>query len=106
MHARSCAIDLVVGRALVVLLLLCTTPLALGRAQETDPGSHVEPSDLLALIESGAAPTIVDVRSRGEFAEGHVPGAIHVPFWNAFRRAMRGWREAGLPQESIPDDEE
>jgi rhodanese-related sulfurtransferase len=36
---------------------------------------------LLARIESGAAPTILDVRSRAEFAKGHVPGARHIPFW-------------------------
>jgi rhodanese-related sulfurtransferase len=26
-------------------------------------------------------PAILDVRSRSEFARGHVPGAIHIPFW-------------------------
>ena len=41
---------------------------------------------LLARIESGAAPVILDVRSRGEFARGHVPGARHIPFWRVSRR--------------------
>ena len=36
---------------------------------------------LLAEIEAGTAPAILDVRSRMEFAHGHVPGAIHIPFW-------------------------
>ena len=38
-------------------------------------------SELLALIDAGRAPTILDVRSAWEFKHGHVPGAIHVPFW-------------------------
>ena len=36
---------------------------------------------LLAEIDAGMAPTILDVRSRTEFARGHVPGALHIPFW-------------------------
>ena len=47
----------------------------------------VVPSDLLALIADGRAPVVLDVRSDAEFAEGHVPGAIHIPFWQLPRRA-------------------
>ncbi len=36
---------------------------------------------LLEEIEAGTAPAILDVRSRMEFVRGHVPGAIHIPFW-------------------------
>jgi rhodanese-related sulfurtransferase len=41
----------------------------------------IEPRKLLAEIEGGAAPLIIDVRSRAEYESGHVPGALHVPFW-------------------------
>jgi rhodanese-related sulfurtransferase len=41
----------------------------------------LEPRVLLAEIERGAAPVILDVRSRAEYESGHVPGALHVPFW-------------------------
>ena len=34
---------------------------------------------LLQLIDSHAAPRVVDVRSRREFADGHVPGAVNIP---------------------------
>jgi rhodanese-related sulfurtransferase len=37
--------------------------------------------ELLRRIESKCAPTIVDVRFRSEFDQGHVPGAINTPFW-------------------------
>src|SRR3990170_1212287 len=32
-------------------------------------------------IVDGTAPVIVDVRSTAEYRAGHVPGAIHLPFW-------------------------
>jgi rhodanese-related sulfurtransferase len=38
-------------------------------------------SELLARIDAHDAPTILDVRSAWEFNRGHVPGAIHLPFW-------------------------
>ena len=43
---------------------------------------------LRRAIESGAAPVVLDVRSRREFASGHIPGARHVPFWQAWFRAI------------------
>jgi len=46
---------------------------------------------LLAEIDAGTAPVIVDVRSRFEFRSGHVPGAAHVPFW------MLRWRMRSIP---------
>ena len=41
----------------------------------------VAPDSLMKQIAAATAPVIVDVRSATEFAEGHVPGAIHLPFW-------------------------
>jgi rhodanese-related sulfurtransferase len=43
--------------------------------------SEIAAQELLALIEAGTAPIIIDVRSRREFQEGHVPGARLLPFW-------------------------
>ena len=40
----------------------------------------VSPAALLERIDRGDAPLVLDVRSAGEFAAGHVPGAVHVPF--------------------------
>ena len=36
---------------------------------------------LAGQIEAGAAPFVLDVRSRAEYRAGHVPGATHIPFW-------------------------
>lgn len=54
-------------------------------------GAQTDGSTLLADIDAGSAPAIVDVRSRMEFLRGHVPGAIHVPFW------LLPWRLGSLP---------
>ena len=51
-------------------------------ASSTDVGvDRITPQALLDRIESSSAPVILDVRSRVEFARGHVPGARHIPFW-------------------------
>ena len=39
------------------------------------------PHELQQRITAGAAPAILDVRSRMEFTHGHVPGAMVIPFW-------------------------
>jgi rhodanese-related sulfurtransferase len=52
--------------------------------------------ELLALIRSGHAPPIVDVRTSAEYAGGHVPGARNVPLASIWSRA------AALPE---PGDE-
>ncbi len=44
----------------------------------------MQQQQLLQLIEQENAPVIVDVRSGFEYRSGHVPGAIHVPFWSIF----------------------
>jgi rhodanese-related sulfurtransferase len=46
----------------------------------------ITPETLLARIKAGNAPAILDVRSRPEFESGHVPGAIHIPFWDVGKR--------------------
>jgi rhodanese-related sulfurtransferase len=42
---------------------------------------NISPDDLAREIATSRAPAILDVRSHFEYASGHVPGAIHVPFW-------------------------
>jgi rhodanese-related sulfurtransferase len=44
----------------------------------------IDPEALLAQIDRGRPPVVVDVRSGVEFRRGHVPGAMHLPFWLAF----------------------
>jgi rhodanese-related sulfurtransferase len=59
---------------------------------------RVTPEALLAAIDTGTAPVIVDVRTRREYEAGHVPGAIHVPFYTLLVRqdGIPGPRERPL----------
>jgi rhodanese-related sulfurtransferase len=49
--------------------------------------------ELAKQIKSGKAPCVVDVRSGQEYGSGHIPGAVHVPFWSVLLRRK------GLPKE-------
>jgi rhodanese-related sulfurtransferase len=39
----------------------------------------VSPAELAARLGTEGAPLILDVRSPGEYASGHVPGALNIP---------------------------
>ena len=47
--------------------------------EEVALGNPIDPDELAARVSSGTAPAILDVRSRDEFAAGHIPGALNVP---------------------------
>lgn len=59
---------------LIGLLLLSLLACSCGRS----PG--VTGEELAHQIDGGEAPLVLDVRSKSEYASGHVPGAIHMPF--------------------------
>ena len=46
----------------------------------------MSPDELLASMDNGNAPTILDVRTESEYESGHVPGAIHLPFYSVWTR--------------------
>ncbi len=46
----------------------------------------VTPEALLRRLDRGERVTIVDVRTPAEFAAGHVPGAVNIPFQAITRR--------------------
>lgn len=48
-----------------------------GRAP-ADPDT-IDAQELAARIASNEAPLVLDVRSRGEFEAGHIPGALNIP---------------------------
>lgn len=49
-------------------------------AVEESAGTPISAAELADRIEAGSAPLILDVRSRKEYAEGHIPGAINIPY--------------------------
>lgn len=54
-----------------------------------DAHCEVGPAALKAMLEAGTA-LLIDVREAGEFANGHIPGAINMPL-------------SGFSPRSIPD---
>jgi len=67
-------------RANAVITICITLVGCAGAARD-----RVSPEDLYASIRLGTAPTIVDVRTASEYDAGHVPGAVHVPFYSVWR---------------------
>ena len=41
---------------------------------------EISVEEVEALLDDGDGPRIVDIRSPGEFARGHIPGSENVPF--------------------------
>lgn len=64
------------------LLLACLIIATSARLALAADDSHIAPDELLAAIQSSSPPVILDVRSQGEYDSGHVPGAIHVSFFD------------------------
>jgi hydroxyacylglutathione hydrolase len=71
----------------VCLLLVCLSAASAGA--ETEAPLPMTPKELYSRIEQGNPPRILDVRTRYEYQQGHVPGAIHMPFWSVPWRASR-----------------
>lgn len=57
----------------------------------------IEPRELEKLLGTAHCPVILDVRSHFEFAAGHIPGAVHLPFLKCLFRVSRE-----LPDKSAP----
>lgn len=49
-------------------------------------GTRMPQNTLMRAMEQGTAPHIVDVRTAKEYAAGHVPGAIHIPYHQLWQR--------------------
>ncbi|MCF7970371.1 MAG: rhodanese-like domain-containing protein [Methylococcaceae bacterium] len=54
------------------------------QACSTSSESHIQQTELLALLQADNTPAIIDVRSSMEYKAGHIPRAQHIPFWQSF----------------------
>jgi rhodanese-related sulfurtransferase/glyoxylase-like metal-dependent hydrolase (beta-lactamase superfamily II) len=41
---------------------------------------QIDPDDLARRLDDGEEITVLDVRNAGEFADGHIPGSLHIPY--------------------------
>ena len=49
---------------------------------------ETDPSDLAAMRATGAGPVVVDTRSAAGWAQGRIPGALHIPGSELADRAL------------------
>jgi len=48
-------------------------------AQASDAAPTIAAAELAERLEAGDAPVILDVRTPGEYRDGHIPGAVNIP---------------------------
>ena len=60
-------------------LALCLVAAANALAESTEAPS-ISPQDLQERRDAGKAPVDIDVRTAEEFAAGHIPGAVNIPY--------------------------
>jgi rhodanese-related sulfurtransferase len=65
-------------------LLLAALVLLLGGCAGGAPA--LTGAEMAVILAGHEPPVLVDVRSRREFAAGHLPGALHIPFYAVARR--------------------
>jgi len=72
---RSSRILAALGTALwLVALISC------GGAEGSTTAAAIRADELERRMRDGSAPFILDVRTAGEYAEGHLPGAVLIPY--------------------------
>jgi len=69
----------VLAVALVPFLLAACADVA-SDAGDAGARATISGSTLAGRIEAGDAPVVLDVRTPAEFAQGHVPGAVNIPY--------------------------
>lgn len=52
----------------------------------TGCSDQISSKTLKTQLKRKNSPMIIDVRSQGEYQNGHIPGAIHIPFWAVILR--------------------
>jgi rhodanese-related sulfurtransferase len=66
------------GIASVLVALIATASVA--AEPQPNVAASVSAAKLYALRASGVAPVVIDVRTSEEYASGHIPGAVNIPF--------------------------
>jgi phage shock protein E len=83
---------------LTALLLLALFGLACGAGSDVPGGGALAPEEVLSLVGAADAPLILDTRTSEEFAAGHVPGAVNIPYTEVAERVaeIEPYRDRGV----------
>ncbi|ARN74038.1 rhodanese-like domain-containing protein [Oceanicoccus sagamiensis] len=68
--------------------LLALSLLLLAACTHAEKAATISQQELVTRMADQSTPTIIDVRTAEEFQQGHVPGAIHVPYDN-YKNALQ-----------------
>lgn len=63
-----------------VILLLAALGIVATAAHADDAAGLISPDKLATQLQSHVAVTIIDVRTPEEYAAGHLPGALNIPY--------------------------
>ena len=64
--------------------IACLLPLlgsqSFAQSDFSSEARSIAPSEIQARRAAGTAPVVIDVRTAEEYAAGHIPGAVNIPF--------------------------
>lgn len=66
--------------ACALLAALTLTTASCGDARRSDQPQPMRAAELAERIRAESAPLVLDVRTRREYARGHIPGAVNIPY--------------------------
>jgi rhodanese-related sulfurtransferase len=69
--------------------------LLLGRTTGTAAMDQMSPAALASQLDTPSVPLVLDVRSAREYAQGHIPGAVHMPYREVSARIaeLAAWQD-------------
>lgn len=66
--------------AIAIALGAIVAAAAFAEDPKSTKATSISAAALHAQREAGAAPLVIDVRTPAEYASGHIPGAVNIPF--------------------------
>jgi len=72
--------------AIATILGVIAASAAVAVESERVQAPSITGAALHAQLESGKAPVVIDVRTPAEYAAGHIPGAVNIPFDQVAKR--------------------
>lgn len=66
------------NKRLIILLGICLLLVGCGKSKEIEPGK-ITCDQMSTLMSGEVKPVLIDVRTKEEYDEGHLDGAINIP---------------------------